>query len=53
MVKIMINHDNYFTTNEARLVSPKTTPNTMLTRLITWLRLEETLLVGRVIFQLS
>ena len=53
MVETMTNHDGSFTTNETRLISPKTTPNTRLTRLITWLRLEETLLVGKVIFLYS
>ena len=53
MVETVINHDGSVTTNEARLTSPNTTPNTRLTRLNTWLRLDETLLVGRVIFLFS
>lgn len=53
MVETATNHGGSVTTNEARLISPNTTPNTRLTKLITWLRLEETLLVGRVIFLYS
>ena len=53
MVETMTNHDGSFTTNEISLISPKTTLNTRLTRLNTWLRLEETLLVGRVILLYS